>query len=187
MTPLLPARDLWLLLGAAVYPLWLLAGVLDIALHRRDRIETRVGSQESAMHVAMCLQMGVPVLLVLFLDVTAPVFLACAAFVAIHSWTSWRDTRFADPRRHVGPAEQKVHVALDGIPWIGLALVALLHAPALRGLVADGAADWAIRPRRPMFAPGVVVLVLATSFLFGLLPSLLEWRRARRFEAHATH
>lgn len=175
-----PARALWLLLGAIVYPLWLAAGAADVLVHRRDRIEQRAGSRESALHVLQCAQMGVPVLLVLFLDVTAPVFLACAAMVAVHAYTSWRDTRLADRVRHVGPLEQKIHVALDALPWIALALVAVLHADALRGLVADGAADWGLRARTEAFAPAVVVTVLASSALFGFLPSLLEYLRARR-------
>lgn len=180
MAALVPARDLWLVLGLVVYPLWLAAGTGDVLVHRRDRIERRCGTHESMLHVVLCLQMALPVLLVLFLDVTAPVFLLCAAAVTVHAWTSWRDTRFADRRRHIGPLEQKLHVALDGIPWLALVLVALAHADALRGLVASGDADWTIRLRRPGWPPALIVAVLTTSFVFGLLPSLLEWRRARR-------
>lgn len=178
--PLVPAAQLWTLLAVVVYPLWLLAGTADVLVHRRDRIERSTGTHESLLHVVQCLQMGLPVLLVLFLDVTASVFLLCAAMVALHAWTSWRDTRFADPRRHVGPLEQKIHAALDAIPWIALALVALANAPALRGLLDAGPADWSWRLRTPPFPPRLVGTVLATSFLFGLLPSLLEFVRVRR-------
>ena len=171
---------LWTLLGAVVYPLWLLAGVADVWVHRRDRIERHTGTHESWMHVAMCVQMGVPVLLVLFLEVTAPVFLVAALAVLVHGWTSWRDARFADRVRHIGPGEQKIHVALDAIPWVALVLLAMLHAPVLRGLVGAGTADWQWRLREPGFPPAVVAIVLATSVLFGLLPSVLELLRARR-------
>ena len=176
----IPAHALWLLLGAVIYPLWLAAGAGDVLVHWRDRIEESSGLRESTLHVVQCLQMGAPVLLVLFLDVTAPVFLLCAAFVAVHAWTSWRDTRFADARRHIGPLEQKIHVALDAIPWIALALVAVLRIDALRGLVGADDADWAWRLRRPMWPLALIVSVLLTSFVFGLLPSLLEWRRVCR-------
>ena len=172
-------RMLWTLLGAVVYPLWLLAGVADVWVHRRDRIERRTGTHESAMHVAMCVQMGVPVLLVLFFDVSAPVFLIAAAAVLLHSWTSWRDSRFADRMRHVGPGEQKIHVALDAIPWVSLVLLAMLHAPALGGLLGAGYADWRWRARSPAFPPAVLAAVLASSLLLGLLPSVLELLRAR--------
>ena len=181
--PLVPAAQLWTLLAVVVYPLWLLAGTADVLVHRRDRIERSTGTHESLLHVVQCLQMGLPVLLVLFLDVTAPVFLLCAAFVALHTWTSWRDTRFADARRHIGPLEQKIHVALDAIPWVALALVAVLHIDALRGLVGAGDADWAWRLRRPVWPAWLIVIVLLTSFAFGLLPSLLEWQRVRRATA----
>ncbi|HZX79447.1 MAG TPA: hypothetical protein VFE72_00640 [Lysobacter sp.] len=177
---LLPARLLWGLLGAVIYPLWLAAGVADVWVHRRDRIECRTGTRESAMHLLMCLQMGVPVLAVLFLDVTAPVFLLCAALVLLHGWTSWRDSRFADSVRRIGPTEQKIHVALDAVPWIGLALVALLHREALAPLVQAGTADWSVRWREPPFAVSTIVAVLASSVVFGVLPSALELLRARR-------
>ena len=183
----IPAHALWLLLGAVIYPLWLAAGTGDVLVHRRDRIEQSSGLRESTLHVVQCLQMGVPVLLVLFFDVTAPVFLLCATFVALHTWTSWRDTRFADARRHIGPLEQKIHVALDAIPWVALALVAVLHIDALRGLVGAGDADWAWRLRQPMWSPTLVAALLLTSFVFGLLPSLLEWQRVRRFDPPRHH
>ena len=177
---LVPAGWLWTLLGALVYPLWLAAGVADVLVHWRDRIDRHAGTRESMMHVAMCVQMGIPVLMVLFLDVTAPVFLVATAAVAVHGWISWRDASFADRVRHIGPLEQKVHVALDAVPWLALALLALLHAPALHGLVDGSEADWSWRWRRPAFAPAVIVAVLASAFAFGLMPSVLELRRAYR-------
>jgi hypothetical protein len=174
------AALLWTLLGAVIVPLWLLAGSADVLIHRRDRIELHAGVHESRLHVAQCLQMAVAVLLVLFVEVTATVFLALLALVLVHAWTSWRDVRYADAVRHIGPVEQKIHVALDAIPWVALALVALLHWPALRGVPGAGAADWSLRTRDAPFDPAVVAAVLVASFLFGLLPPLLELRRARR-------
>jgi hypothetical protein len=183
VTSPITASMLWTLLGAVVYPLWLLTGVADVWIHRRDRIEVHTGTHESWMHVAMCVQMGIPVLLVLFLEVTAPVFLVAAAAVVVHGWTSWRDSRFADRVRHIGPGEQKVHVALDAVPWISLVLLAMLHAPLLRGLVGAGAADWRWRLREPAFPAWAIAAVVASSLLFGLLPSVLELLRARRVTA----
>ncbi|WP_133500141.1 hypothetical protein [Cognatilysobacter terrigena] len=177
---LLPASWPWTLLGAVIYPVWLAAGVADVLVHRRDRIEVHTGTHESWMHVAMCIQMGIPVLLVLFLDVTVPVFLIATAAVVVHGWTSWRDARFADRVRHIGPLEQKVHVALDAVPWLGLLLLALLHAPALRGLVGAGAADWSWRWRDPPVPTAAIVAVVVSAFAFGLMPSVLELRRAYR-------
>lgn len=175
-----PASWLWTLLGAVVYPLWLLAGVADVLVHWRDRIERHTGTHETLMHVAMCVQMGIPVLLVLFLDVTAPVFLIATVAVVVHGWTSWRDARFADRVRHIGPLEQKIHVVLDAVPWLALAVLALLHAPALAGLVGAGEADWRWRWREPAFAPWVLGSVVTSAIVLGLLPSLLELRRAWR-------
>ena len=184
MDDVLPASLLWTLLGAVIYPLWLAAGVADVLVHWRDRIECRAGTRESAMHLLMCLQMGVPVLAVLFLEVTAPVFLLSTALVALHGWTSWRDSRFADSVRRIGPTEQKIHVALDAVPWFGLALIALLHRDALVPLLQAGPADWSVRWREPPFARATIITVLLTSAVFGVLPSALElaraWRTVRR-------
>ncbi|AXK73110.1 diguanylate cyclase [Lysobacter sp. TY2-98] len=177
---LVPASWLWMLLGAVIYPLWLAAGVGDVLVHWRDRIERHTGTHESWMHVAMCVQMGIPVLLVLFFDVTAPVFLIATAAVTVHGWTSWRDARFADRVRHIGPLEQKIHVALDAVPWLALALLALLHAPALHGLVDGAEADWSWRMRAPAFPTAVIATIVVTAIIFGLMPSVLELRRARR-------
>ena len=179
----IPPSMLWTLLGAFIYPVWLLAGVADVWVHRRDRIERHTGTRESWMHVAMCVQMGIPTLLVLFLEVTAPVFLIAALAVLVHGWTSWRDARFADRVRHIGPGEQKIHVVLDAVPWLSLALLAMLHAAQLRGLLGPGAADWQWRLRTPAFAPAVLAVVVVSSFVLGLLPSLLELRRAQRATA----
>lgn len=175
-----PARDLAGLLVAVVYPLWLLAGIADVLVHRRDRIEMQAGAHESALHVILCVQMGLAVVLVVAFDVNAPVLLAVAALVLLHAWTSWRDTRLADRVRHIGPLEQKLHVALDAIPWLALVLVALMHADMVRDLLHGRAHDWSVHARMPWPMPGLIAF-LAASFVFGLLPSLLEWRRAKRF------
>lgn len=175
-----PDTALWMLLGGVVFPVWLAAGLLDYAIHYRQRIEHSAGPYESALHLLQALEVGAPVLIVLFLEVTAPVFLALLALVLLHAWTSWRDTCFAASVRMVGPAEQKVHAVLDMAPWFALALLALIHREALAPLLGPGAADWGLRLREAPFPPRVVVAVIAASLACGLLPAIAELRRGRR-------
>lgn len=175
-----PDALLWTLLGAVVFPAWLLAGVLDYAIHRRQRIETTAGPYESALHLLQAMQVGVPVLVVLFLDITATTWGVILAAVALHALTSWRDTCYASSVRPVGPAEQKAHAVLDTVPWGVVVLLALMHRDALAGLVGPGAADWGVRLRPRPFPPAVVVAVLVASLAGGLAPALWELARGRR-------
>ena len=75
-------------------------------------------------------------------------------------------------------------MALDAVPWFGLALIALLHRDALAPLLQAGPADWSVRWREPPFARATIITVLLTSAVFGVLPSALElaraWRTVRR-------
>lgn len=175
-----PDALLWRLLGGIVFPLWLAAGLLDYAIHARQRIEHSAGPYESALHLLQALEVGVPVLVLLFLDVTASTFAVLVAAVLAHAWTSWRDTCYAASVRPIGPAEQKAHAVLDLVPWFGLALVALMHRDALSPLLGPGVADWGLRPRSDPFPVPMVFAVLATSIAAGVLPALLELGRGRR-------
>lgn len=175
--PAVPVDLLWTLLGAVVMPVWLAAGLLDYAIHARQRIEHSAGPYESALHLLQALQVGVPVLVLLFLDITASTFVVLVVAVVVHAWTSWRDTCYAVSVRPIGPAEQKAHAVLDMVPWFGLALVAVMHREALWPLPD---ADWSLRVREDPFPPLVVIAVLVSSVAAGVVPALLELRRGRR-------
>ena len=171
---------LWTLLAAVVMPVWWAGGLLDYAIHRRQRIEHTAGPYESALHLLQALQVGVPVLVVLFLQITATTFAVLLAAVVVHALTSWRDACYATSVRLVGPAEQKAHAVLDMVPWFALALVALLHRDALAPLLQASAADWSLRLRDRPFEPAVIAYVLAGSIGAGVVPGLFELARGRR-------
>lgn len=175
-----PDAALWTLLGAVVLPLWLAAGLVDYAIHARQRIERSAGAYESALHLLQAVEVGLPLLVVLFLEITATTWLVLLVAVVVHAWSSWRDVSYASSVRVVGPAEQKAHAVLDMLPWFALALLTLLHREALAPLAGPGRADWGLRLRDEPFDSGVVILVLLVSILCGLAPALLELRRARR-------
>ena len=170
---------LWLMLGAVVLPMWLLAGLCDYLAHARAQIERTSGVHESVLHLLQTAQIGVPMLAVLWLEVNASVLLLCVAGVLAHSVTAFLDLRYAQPRRHVGVFEQYVHAFLIVLPLTALGLVLVLHWPeSFRGV------HWALHAKSVPFDRGIVAGVLAASVAFGLAPGAWEflrtWRHARR-------
>jgi hypothetical protein len=119
---------LWTLLGFGIFPLWLAAGGADWLCHRRTRIERTSGSRESVLHLALFLEIAVPTIMALWLDITALMLVIMATAVLAHMFTSWWDTSFAQPRRHIAPVEQLVHSWLEMLPVFAVLIVALLHA-----------------------------------------------------------
>lgn len=171
---------LWTLLAAVVLPVWWAGGLLDYAIHRRQRIEHTAGPYESALHLLQALEVGVPVLVVLFLEITATTFAVLLLAVVVHALTSWRDTCYATSVRLIGPAEQKAHAVLDMVPWFALALIAVIHRDALAALLVPGSADWRLRARNAPLEPAVIAYVLVGSIGAGVVPALLELARGRR-------
>jgi hypothetical protein len=58
-----------------VVPVWLLAGLADYFCHKVTRIERTSGVAESLLHLLQFVQVGVPLLAALFLEINAAVLL----------------------------------------------------------------------------------------------------------------
>jgi hypothetical protein len=179
---------LWGLLGCVVFPLWLLSGMADYLCHARTDIAHTSGAHESALHLVQTAEIGLPVLVFLFLSTNALALALMAAGVVAHTATSWRDVKFAASLRYISPGEQYVHSFLNVLPWIALALVAILHWPVVVAMFDPAiASDWVPRWRQPAFAGAIVFAVLASSLLLGALPGVLEFMHvlavARRGQA----
>jgi hypothetical protein len=164
---------LWNVLGFGLLPLWLAAGGADWLCHRRTHIERTSGPGESLFHVALFLQIAVPALLALWLEITAAMLVLMLAGVLAHMLTSWWDTRFAQPRRLLAPIEQQVHSWLEMLPVFALVIVVLLHA---RELVEP---RWIFAPRE-IPAPLGWRWGVSLGFALGLALILEEWWRGRR-------
>ena len=178
---------LWGLLGYVVFPLWLLSGMADYLCHARTDIAHTSGAHESALHLLQTVEIGIPMLALLFLRVDALTLSLMIAGVAAHTHTSWRDVRYAARLRHVSPFEQYVHAFLIVLPLLALAIVLILHWPALLAMTDPASADWALQLRQPMFDAGVITAILAAATIFGVLPGVAEFvhtlRAARRGSA----
>ena len=163
----------WALLGYGALPAWLLAGGADWLCHRRARIEATSGSGESAIHIALFLQIAIPALLGLWFTINTLLFTLMAFGVLAHTLTSWWDTTYAQPRRFISPFEQQIHGWLEMWPLFALVLVGLLHAAELT------TPQWRFTARENLPSIGWRWAVPA-GFAGGLALILEEWWRGRR-------
>ena len=56
-----------------IFPAWSAAGFLDWLWHRQTKIETTSGQEESITHALMMVEVGVPILMGMFLEINAGV------------------------------------------------------------------------------------------------------------------
>lgn len=153
-----------------VVPVWLLAGVADYFCHRASHIERTSGVAESLLHLLQFVEVGVPLLAALFLEINAAVLLVMLAGLALHQATAMWDVRYANATRRVTPIEQHVHGVLEMAPAVATAVVAILHWPQFMALLGAGEADFALQFKRsplPGWYLGTVMLGVA---LCGVLP-----------------
>ena len=170
------------LLQYAVVPLWIGAGLADWMCHRRTRIEETSGVEESAIHLLMMSEAGVPAALGLFLEVNAFVLGATLAAFGLHQATAVWDVAYTDGRRRITPTEQHVHGLLEQVPAMATAFLLALHWDQAKALLAPGAEGPRLRPerkRRPLSRRYRTGLLAAVTGLVAI-PYLEElWRCAR--------
>lgn len=171
-----------ILLGG-VMPLWLGAGVADWYRHRQTRIETTAGPRESAIHLLMMTETGVPVMLGLFCEVNAGVLLTSFAALGAHSATAYWDQAYAEERRRVTPIEQHFHSLLEVVPLMATVCLTAMHWDQARALFGRDRrpARFALRlKRRDPLSPAARAGLLAGLAVFGVLPYTEElWRCLR--------
>jgi hypothetical protein len=176
-------RLVWALIGYVLFPMWLLAGVLDYWLHQRTDIATTTGPRESRLHLAQTLQVGVPVLIVLFLELNQLALALLVAAAVAHTVTAYWDVRYASQRRTILPLEQVVHSFMFTLPIFVPALLLMMHWQVWQAPAAPpgaGTSAWALRLRDPPWDAGAIATVLVASFFFGMLPALAEYWQVTR-------
>lgn len=166
--------ELWLdYAWFALYPVWLIAGVGDYLCHRRTNIEATSGWRESAFHVAMMLQVAIPLLAILIFHINALIMAIVIAGALLHTATFYWDLKYTYDKRAITPAEQLVHTLLVAIPLFAASIVTILHWSERH--------DWSVRLKeQPVPAP-YLVLILGAAVVLNLLPLFEEvWRTTRR-------
>lgn len=147
-------------------PLWILAGLGDWWCHRRTAIERNAGLRESAMHSAMMIEVGIPVLMALFLEINAMVFAAMLAGAAVHAVTAWIDVAYATNHRTIRPIEQHMHSLLEVLPLAAVALIASVHWEQFLALFGAG-------PATPDYSLALKAVPLPAAEIAGLLVAIL--------------
>jgi hypothetical protein len=171
------------LLMYGLLPLWLAAGFADWLCHRASAIEKTSGPKESLLHIAQFAQMGLGLLAVLFLEVTAGVFALLILCLLAHQLTAIWDVRYANGTRMVGPAEQHVHGVLENLPFAAVALLAVLHWPAFAALASPP--QWLdLRPKADALPMLYIGAVLLAAGVFGVVPYAEELIRTVRAAAN---
>ena len=167
------------LLMYVVMPVWVLAGLADYACHRAARIENNAGTPESLLHLLQFGLVGIPVMLALFLEITAGFFLLAALFLLLHHLTAYIDVRYADGTRGVAPLEQMVHSFLELAPLTAFLLLAALYWPQLLSLFSDQA-DCGLRLKQEPLPAAYVAGLLGATLLLNAVPYLEELTRTLR-------
>lgn len=159
-------------LAYAGYLVWLSAGALDFACHRRTDLPHTSGLGESSLHLLQLALCGGALVIGMAFVPGRMVVAILAAMVVAHAVAGYLDTRHAYPRRPIRPFEQHVHSVLDMAPPIALGLLIASAWPLDAG--------WALTLRNPPLPWWVWALVLVPAVALCGAPALLEFRDAWR-------
>ena len=166
------AGETWAYAG---YLLWLLAGCLDFARHRRTDLPHTSGLAESGLHGVQLALLGGGVIAWLALAPSLALVATLALLVVAHAFAGYADTRAAYGRRPIDPSEQHLHSILDMAPWFALCFVVVTDAAQARD------AGWTFAWRH---APAELWLALLLPPLpLCVLPWLVEFRAVLRARA----
>jgi hypothetical protein len=120
----------------------------------------------------MFIEVGVPLVAVLFLDVNAGIILLMIGSFLVHEATALWDVSYATTARSVTPIEQHVHSFLEMIPLMAIVAIVGMHWGqflALFGLGDEPARFALVRKAEPLPMLYVAV-VFAAVVLFEFLP-----------------
>ncbi|CCV05678.1 conserved membrane hypothetical protein [Mesorhizobium metallidurans STM 2683] len=174
-----------LILMYFVLPVWLIAGFADWLCHRASHIESTTGAKESLIHLLMFVEVGIPLLAAMFLEINALIIATMIVAFLVHEATAMWDVRYATTARTVSPIEQHIHSFLEMIPLLGLVSVISLHWPQFLALVGIGPEEarfdlvWKPQQLPTMY----IVTVMTVILLFELLPYVEELVRGLRANA----
>lgn len=156
-----------------LYGLWLVAGYVDFHLHRRTDLASTSGVQESALHGAQLVCVGIGVIAWLSFSSTRALAALLVALSLAHVGLAYADTKTADNCRRITSFEQHVHSILDASPWIfGL------------GVFVQAAPEWSM-VWNPRAGSIWATLLVPASVMVGLpwvaeMSAALRWRGTHR-------
>ncbi len=161
----LAARAMQAYLLYVLMPLWTIPGFGDYLCHRRAKIESTSGTQESITHSLMMASVAVPALQALLFETNALTLVVSAGALAFHELVVIWDVAYAAPRRHVSVTEQHLHGFLEVLPFATLSFLLCLRADqalAILGL-SNEKPDFALRfkaePPPRAYVAGLLALI----------------------------
>jgi hypothetical protein len=162
-----------------IVPLWIGAGFVDYIWHRRTRIETTSGLDESLVHSLMMLEAAPPVLAPLFLEINAGVLGWMIGLSVLHEATVLFDLSFTAPRRAIPAGEQVTHTFLEAPPFLVTAAAISTHWDQFLALLGCGRERprFQIRLQHPSVGASNIVAMFAALTILGALPHADELRR----------
>jgi hypothetical protein len=163
-------------------PLWIVPGLLDYAWHRRTKIESTSGLQESVTHSLMLAEVGIPLLTGLLFEINAGVIAFMIGGFLLHEVTSVWDVAYTVKRRLILPTEQHTHSFLEVLPFCGLSFVICMHWEQFLALAGQGKERprFRIQLKHPPLPPRYLASMLATIVSFLVLPYGEEMLRCWR-------
>jgi hypothetical protein len=165
-----------------VLPVWLAAGFADYLCHRATSIDHTSGWKETLLHLLQLVEMAIPTLAAIFLDINALVIGIMIVCLLAHEATAIWDVSYAYRRREVTPTEQHVHAFLEMLPLMGLIVVITVHWQQFLALFGVGqqAPEFAVQLRQPPLPWLYVSVILSLVVLFEVLPYSEELVRGIR-------
>jgi hypothetical protein len=125
-------------------PLWMVMGFADYLCHRATRIERTSGLKESLLHALMLVEMGIPVVLCLYFEVTALILVLMIALFFIHEATALTDIAYAQGKRTIWLIETHIHSYLGVLPFMMGSFVICLNWDHFLSL-------WGLGSERPVY------------------------------------
>ena len=162
-----------------IIPAWSLVGALDWLWHKQTKIESTSGPQESAMHLLMMAEAGVPVLAGLFLDPNAGLLRLMTIGMLLHQATVMWDVSYTVSRRKIPAREQHTHTFMETLPFDILAVFACMHSEQFKAMLGLGneKPDFKLKLKRPPLPILEIAAIFGAMGLFVGLPHAEEfWR-----------
>lgn len=167
-----------------IMPFWFLVGFADYLCHRATRIEATSGLKESLIHALMFIEITIPVVMGLYLEITSAVLIAVLVAYFVHEATALWDVAYAQSRREIWLIEQHIHSYLAIIPFMVASFVICLYWSDFVAIFGIGTArpDFSLRWKEPPLplAYHIGLNIAAAAFLG--LPYLEELWRCYRYQ-----
>lgn len=178
----LTAKAMQAYLLYVLLPLWTIPGFGDYLCHRRTKIESTSGTQESLTHSIMMAAIGVPVVFALLFETNALTLAVGAGALAVHELVTIWDVSYVASRRDVDVTEQHFHSFLECLPFATFSFLLCLRADqALALLGIDGEKpDFRLRLKAEPPPPAYVAALLAAITLSIGIPYAEELLRCLR-------